>query len=181
MPNLSFPKSSLEPRPALPAGRVTCMFKKFTPKLSKNVSESTGEKSINLNPELVIINDARTTADGKPLNGQKVFTSLNLNFMPAVQDFFHALGLPLTESGEDVELPGYFDGDTQNPDPTKWGNFQGPAINETMELELVEVQANKKQGNAWVPDPTKTRSEIKRYICRVQGCQVQHMESLNRS
>jgi hypothetical protein len=179
-PNLQFPKSALEPRPNLPAGRLTVMFKGFKPKLSKNPSESTGEKTVNLNPEITVINDSRSTQDGKPLNGQKVFTSLNLSFLPAVQDFFHALGVPLTEDGENVELPGYFDGDASNPDPSKWGTFQGPAINETAELELVEVQANKKVGNTYVPDPTKTRTDIKRWFCRVPGCTVQHMESLIR-
>jgi hypothetical protein len=181
MPNLTFPKSALEPRPNLPAGRITVMFKGFKPKSSKTANEATGEKSTNLNPELLIINDARTGPDGKPLNGQKVWTSLNLGFLPAVQDFFHALGVPLQESGDNVDLPGYFDGDTSNPDPSKWGTFQGPAINETAELELVEVQANKKDSSGkYVPDPTKTRTDIKRYFCRVPGCQVQHLESLIR-
>ncbi|MGB2626444.1 MAG: hypothetical protein WAK20_06620 [Candidatus Acidiferrum sp.] len=157
------------------------MFKGFKPKLSKNESVTTGEKTINLNPELVIVNDPRTTPDGKSLNGQKVFTSLNMAFAPAIQDFFHALGLTLNEVGEDVELPGYFDGDATNPDPTKWGTFQGQAVNETAVLELAEIQASKKVGNSYVPDPTKTRTDIKRYVCRVPGCTVQHMESLIRS
>lgn len=181
MSNLQFPKTALEPRPNLPAGRITVMFKGFKPKMSKNVSESSGEKTVNLNPELLVINDSRSTPDGKPLNGQKIFTSLNLSFLPAVQDFFHALGIPMTESGENVELPGYFDGDTSNPDASKWGTFQGPAINETADLELAEVQANKKDASGkYVPDPTKTRTDIKRWLCRVQGCTTNHMESLIR-
>jgi hypothetical protein len=148
------------------------MFKGFKPKMSKNKEKP----SVNLNPELVIVNDARITPDGKPLNGQKLFESLNLSFLPRVQDFFHALGAPMTESGDNVELPGYFDGDTSNPDPTKWGQFHGPAINEIAELELAEVPSRKSGAK-----PTDTQTDIKRYYCRVPGCTVQHMESLIQS
>ena len=177
MANLTFPKSALEPRPNVPAGKITVMFKGFKPKLSKK--QEGKDQTVNLNPELVIVNDSRSFPDGKPLNGAKLFESLNLSFLPRVQDFCHALGVPLTEDGDNVTLPGYFDGDNDNPDPTRWGNFQGPMLNETLELELVEVQANKKGPDGkYHPDPTKTRTDIKRYFCRVPGCQVQHLESL---
>jgi hypothetical protein len=173
MPNLTFPKSALEPRPNLPAGRITVMFKGFKPKLSKK--QEGKEQSVNLNPELIIINDSRSTPDGKPLNGQKLFDSLNLSFLPRLQDFVHAFGTPMTESGDNVDLPGYFDGDTSNTDPAKWGNYQGPLTNETAELELAEVPSRKAGAK-----PTDTQVDIKRYFCRVPGCQVQHMESLIR-
>lgn len=178
MPNLSFPKSALEPRPNLPAGRITVMFKGFKPKISKK--QEGKDQSINLNPELVIINDSRSDPSGKPLNGQKLFDSLNLSFLPRLQDFVHAFGEAMIESGDNVDLPGYFDGDTSAtingvPDPTKWGSYQGPLLNQTAEVELVEVPSRKSGAK-----PTDTQVDIKRYYCRVPGCTVQHMESLIR-
>jgi hypothetical protein len=181
MPNMTFPKSALEPRPAFKPGIYDVMFKGFKPALSKNANETTGERTINLNPELVICNSPETFPDGKPYNGSKVFCSLNLSFLPAVQDFFHAYGEELVENGENVDLPGSFANGTQDPDPKNWGPYSGVILNGIGKVELVEVQANKKVGKTYVPDPTKTRSDIKRWICAVNGCQVQHMESLIRS
>lgn len=171
MPNLTFPKSALEPRPNLPPGTVQVIFKGFRPKLSKKKEGK--EQSVNLNPDLQIVNDPRSTEDGKPLNGQRVFEVLNLNFLPRIQEFFHALGVPLTENGDDVGLPGYFEGDTNNPDPTTWGEFRSQAINEIATLELVTVKSRKPNAK-----PTDVQTDIKRYVCRVPGCTVQHPESL---
>lgn len=182
MPNMSFPKSALEPRPALPSGIYDVMFKGFKPQLSKTANVNTGEKSINLNPELVICNSPLTLPDGKPVNGSKVFTSLNLSFLPAVQDFFHAFGEALVENGDNVDLPGSFANGTQDPDPKNWGAYSGNIVNGMAKVELVETMANKKNAQGqYVPDPTKTRTEIKRWICAVPGCEIQHLESLIRS
>jgi hypothetical protein len=174
MPNLQFPKSALEPRPNLPAGMIQVIFNGFKPKLSKK--QEGKDQTVNMNPELVIINDSRTTADGKPLNGQKLFTSLNLSFLPAVQDFCHAFGQPMTESGDNVDLPGYFDGDTTVVDPAKWGQYHGPLQGEQATIELAEVPSRRQGAKA-----TDTQVDIKRYICRVQGCTTNHMETLIRS
>jgi hypothetical protein len=181
MPNLTFPKSALEPRPNLPAGMIQVMFKGFKQKLSAKKPDK--EQTVNMNPELVVVNDSRTLPDGKSLNGQKVFDSLNLSFMPRVQDFFHCFGVEMVENGDNVDFPGFFDGDTTQTDCAKWGAYHGGGLNEIGTIELVETQANKKDPatGQYVPDPTKTRTEIKRYICRVPGCQVQHMENLIRS
>ena len=181
MPNMSFPKSALEPRPAFKSGVYDCMFKGFKPALSKNPSESTGERSTNLNPELVIVNSPESFPDGKPYNGSKLFFSANLSFLPAVQDMFHAFGEVLIENGDNVDLPGSFANGTSDPDPKNWGLYSGNCLNAIGKVEIVETQAQKKVNNKWVPDPTKTRSEIKRFICAVPGCQVQHLESLIRS
>jgi hypothetical protein len=170
-PNLSFPKTALEPRPALPAGTIQVMFKGFKPKLSKPKPDKA--QSINMNPELVIVNDSRQSQDGKPLNGQKLFENLNLSFLPRLQDFVHAFGQVMTEAGDNVDLPGYFDGDTSNPDPAHWGAYQGPLLNEIATVELAEVKSRKSGAK-----PTDMQTDIKRYFCRVQGCTVQHMESL---
>lgn len=181
MPNMTFPKSALEPRPAFKSGVYDVMFKGFKQALTKNPSETTGEKGINLNPEIVICNSPDTFPDGKPYNGSKVFTALNLSFLPAVQDFFHCFGESLIENGENVDLPGAFSNGTDSADPKNWGQYSGNALNAIGKVEIQETPAQKKVGNSWVADPGKTRSEIKRFICNVPGCQVKHMESLIRS
>lgn len=171
MPNLSFPKSALEPRPNLPAGTIQVIFKGFKPKLSKKKEGK--DQSVNFNPELVIVNDQRTTEDGKQLNGQRIFDALNESFLPRIQDFFHALGVPLTENGDNVDLPGSFDNNTNDPDPSTWGEFRSPAVNEIATLELATVKSRRPGAK-----PTDTQTDVKRYICRVPGCTVQHSESL---
>lgn len=181
MPNMTFPKSALEPRPAFKSGIYDVMLKGLKQALTKNVSESTGEKGINLNPELVICNSPESFPDGKPYNGSKVFFAANLAFLPAVQDMFHCFGEPLIENGDNVDLPGSFANGTSDPDPKNWGVYSGNAINAIGKVEIQEVPAQKKVGNKYVPDPGKTRSEIKRFICAVPGCQVQHLETLIRS
>lgn len=174
MPNLTFPKSALEPRPNMPSGMIQVVFTGFKPKLSKKKEGK--EQSVNLNPEIKVINDSRTDKEGKPINGQKLFESLNLSFLPRVQDFCHALGVPMTEDGDNVDLPGYWDGDTTQRDPALWGQYHGPLQGEVATLELAEVPSRKAGAK-----PTDTQVDIKRYICRVAGCTVQHMESLLQS
>jgi hypothetical protein len=174
MANLTFPKSALEPRPNLPTGMIQVIFNGFKPKLSKKKEGK--EQSVNLNPELKIINDSRVDKDGKTLNGQKLFENLNLTFLPRVQDFVHAFGQEMVEDGENVNLPGYWDGDTSQPDPVKWGAYHGPLQGEIATVELAEEPSRKVGAK-----PTDTQVSIKRYICRVPSCQVQHMESLLQS
>lgn len=175
MANLTFPKSALEPRPNLPVGHHEVMFKGFKPKLSKKKEGK--EQSINLNPDIVIVNSSLTDKDNKPLNGQKLFDSLNLSFLPRLQDFCHAFGVMLDDDGADsVSLPGRFTGDANNPDPSKWGAYEGPLVNEIATVELAEEPSRKVGAKAG-----DTQVSIKRYLCRVPGCQVQHMESLLQS
>lgn len=175
MPNLTFPKTALEPRANLPAGMIQFVFTGFKPKISKNKENPT----VNLNPVIKVINDSRTDASGKPLNGQTLFDSMNLSFLPRLQDFCHALGQPMIENGENVDIPGYFDGDTSDANalhPEKWGTYHGPLENEMGTLELAEVPSRKAGAKA-----TETQTDIKRYVCRVAGCTVNHLESLIRS
>ena len=174
MANLSFLKTTLEPRPNLPPGMLRFIFTGFKPKLSKK--QEGKEQSINLNPQIKIVENPNIGPDNKPLNGQPIFENLNLKFVPRIQDFCHALGCAMTENGENVDIPGYFDGDTNNPDPAQWGAYHGPLLNEVGTVELAEVKSRKAGAK-----PTDTQTDIKRYICRVPGCTVNHMESLLQS
>ena len=177
MAQIAIPKSSLEPRPPMPTGLHEVMFNGFKPKLSK--PQVGKEQTVNMNPELKIINSPHVDKEGKPLNGAKVFTSLNLAFGPGVLDFVHCFGQEMTENGDNVEIPGMFDGDTSSPDPTKWGAYHGPLLGEVGKIEMAEVSVDPKfNKNA---KPGDTRSELKRYYCRVPGCTVNHLESMIRS
>jgi hypothetical protein len=153
---------------------IQVIFNGFKPKLSKLKVGKT--QSVNMNPELKIVNDSRTDPSGKPLNGQKLFENLNLTFLPRVQDFVHAFGQEMVENGDNVDFPGYFDGDTSATDPAKWGQYHGPLQGEIATLELAEEPSRKAGAK-----PTDTQVSIKRYICRVPGCAVNHMESLLQS
>jgi hypothetical protein len=181
MPNLTFPKSALEPRPNLPAGPIQVMFTGFKPKLSKK--QEGKDQTVNMNPELKIINDPRTDASGKSLNGLKVFESLNLSFMPRVLDFVHAFGYTMDgEDATDPDAPVSFPGTFEN-EPVytaagwhEWGAYSGPLLNEVATLILKEVPSRKQGAKA-----TDTQVDIDKYVCRVPGCTQRHMESLIRS
>jgi hypothetical protein len=157
---------------------IEVVFTGFKPKLSKKKEGK--DQSVNLNPEIKVVNDSRSDASGKPLNGQKLFESLNLSFLPRVQDFCHAFGAPMTENGENVDIPGYFDGDTSQSNSeaavAAWGQYHGPLLNEIGTIELAEVKSRKPGAK-----PTDTQVDIKRYVCRVAGCTVNHLESLIQS
>lgn len=177
MPMLTIPKQSLQPRENLPAGFVQLEFKGFKPGLTKK------KDSVNLNPVLNVINDARSDSTGKPLNGQRVFDYLNVNFMQRVVDFFHAFGADLIDNGAGLTIPGEWSGDPSNPDPTKWGDYvSGPLlpngrgnVGAIATAELAETSYQEKPGA-----DIRHRTEVKRYICQVPNCDVKHSESLIR-
>jgi hypothetical protein len=163
---LSIPKKTLEPRAAIPAGFVQVIFQGFKPKLSKPKEGKT--QSVNFNPQLRIVNDARTDATGKSLNGQPVFDNLNWNFTPGIVDFFHAFGVELIENGDQLDIPGTWSGDTQSPNPELWGTYSGPLDGKTATIELVETSY---QG--------KPQMKIKRYLCILgDTCNMKHSDNL---
>lgn len=170
MPNIKLPKTALEPRPNLPAGMYDVMLDGFKPGLSKGADGKA--KTVNLQPQMKIINSAGTTTDGKPLNGQKVFDNLNVGFGPRLQDFVHCFGERMVEEGDTVDIPGQFVG--PDDDPSKWV-YHGPLTGKVGKLELVEIAATKPGAK-----PTDKVTTIKRYFCAVQGCDVNHMENLAR-
>jgi hypothetical protein len=163
---LSIPKKTLEPFAPIPAGFVQVIFQGFKPKLSKPKEGKT--QSVNMNPILRVVNDSRTTADGRPLNGQPVFDNLNLNFVPGVIDFHHAFGVDLIENGEQFDLPGKFSNGTSDPNPENWGTYSGPLDGKTATIELVETTYN-----------GKPQIKIKRYLCVLgDTCQMKHSDNL---
>lgn len=176
MPSLSFPATAFEPRANLPAGLVQVIFTGFKPKLSKNLNNP----SVNMNAILSVINDARVDDKNNSINGQRIFENLNLSFLPRLIDFIHAFGLEMVQNGDNLDIPGSFDGDTSDiMRPDLWGNYQGPLLmagTNIATLELAEVPSRRKGAK-----PTDTQTDIKRYICAVPGCTHRHLESLLQS
>jgi hypothetical protein len=178
MPQLTIPKSTLPDRGKIPSGFAQVIFGGFQPKLSKKKDENKAQ-SVNLNPILKIINDARTDSNGNPVNGSRVFDNLNVNFSQRIIDFFHAFGVEVLDSSGGVTLPGEWSGDISDPTkPELWGSYLGPvngsagiAPNKVATLELAEVQAYGRPAG-------ETRTEVKRYLCTVNNCNVRHSESL---
>lgn len=153
MPKITVDKASLEGLPKIPPGIYEVRFDGFKPKFPKN-----NKDSINLNPQMVVINNP-------DLKDRKVPENLNSQAGWVIRDMVHAFGL--TMGGADgTELPGEFQ-PPQEQDPAKW-RYVGPLIGRTGRVEVVDAD-NGKGG---------TTAKVKRYFCAVQGCQEKHSESL---
>lgn len=162
MAKITVPKKQLEPPAKLPGGVYEIMCKGFKPQWTKG-TDPTKSKSINLCPQLNVINNSNGEFNGKP-----VYDWLNQNAGWIINDFCHAFGLEMVDKGDSVDIPGEFVG--PDGDPTKW-TYNGPLTNATGNVELVEIDSNK-GGKLTV---------VKRYICKVPGCTTQHSENLVRS
>lgn len=139
--------------------------------------------SINLNPQMVIVNDPRKFPDGKPYNGQKLPYALNEQFGAAVFAFAHCFGDPMPpDQNGDRKLSWGNGEDNNEKEPRMWPAYSGPMLNQIGTVELIEVPARVKQPDGtYAPDGTRTRTDIKRFICNVPGCQERHIENLVRA
>lgn len=138
--------------------------------------------SVNLNPQMVIVNDNRKFPDGKPYNGQLILNSLNEQFFGELFDFCHCFGeaLPPDTNGDRTLPWGSDNGD--EPEPRMWSPYKGPMLNAIGTLELAEVPARVKQPDGtYAPDGTRTRTDVKRFICNISGCRERHIENLIRA
>jgi hypothetical protein len=129
---------------------------------------------------MAVVNDSRVDAKGNSINGQLIYDNLSLKFLRRLIDFVHAFGLEMVRNGENLDIPGSFDGDTSDiMRPELWGNYTGPLLMQGTNiatLELAEVPSRRKGAK-----PTDTQTDIKRYICAVPACTEQHLESLLQS
>lgn len=159
-----------------PAGEYLLEIGGFKPQFAKD------RKSVNLRPVLRIKNHQN-------LNGKPVFFNANTNAGFMLREFCHASGLLMVgESpeiaargeGGDFEFP---PGEFLNFDESKPEGWQyaGPLLGRTLRIELVEVQAMKKNSKGDMEAvPNKMRNDIKRFFCAVAGCKVTHKENLIR-
>lgn len=179
-PNLSFPKTAVQDRVNMPGGIYEVMLTGFAQDLSKKKDGK--EQTVNLNPILIVVNSIGTFPDGKPYNGTRVYDALNIQFNQRILDFFHCFNDKegCWETETDHGIVDRWAGGATTPDPKTWGPYVGPCINAVGKIELVEVPQSKQVGDKWVPDPTRTRNDIKRYFCAVPQCAEKHSESLLR-
>jgi hypothetical protein len=157
MPKIGISKEQLEGLKNPAPGIYDFRLDGFNPKYAKEKEGK--ERSINMRPKLVIINHPT-------LNGESIMTHGNTAFGVELYDMCHALGVPYENEGSDnPTIPGDFNG--PDDDPSKW-QYVGPLVGQTGKIELAD-----KQGS-----DNKVRSQVKRYFCRVPGCQASHRESL---
>ena len=152
MPKLSASKEEIKGLPAMTEGMVTVRLDGFKPKFSKD------KGSVNLNPELKVINHPE-------YNDRKIFENLNTKGKWVWKDFCHAFGVPLVEVNGDFEFPGDFNGADDNPE--SW-EYVGPLTGQTAQIYIVQ-QDDTKGG---------IKNAVKQYICRVQGCTEKHSQNL---
>ena len=153
MPRLKTSPDKIEGMPPMPEQLVTVRLDGFKPKYSKD------RQSVNLNPTMVIINNA-------DYNDRRVFENLNSKGEWVWPEFCHALGVDLERDGDgNYVFPGDFDG--PEDEPTKW-EYKGPLLGQTGQLYL--VQADNGKGGI--------TNKVKNYLCRVPGCTHKHKDNL---
>lgn len=156
MPKITIEKSDLEGLKNPPAGIYDFKLDGFKPKAAR--AQVGKEASVNLRPTLTIIN--HPTMNDKP-----IMANGNTAFAPFLFDMCHALGVPY--EGEDTDnpsMPGEFVG--PDDDPTKW-DYQGPLAGQVGKIEI---------GDTTYKGTAKT--DVKKFFCRVPGCQARHRDSL---
>jgi len=177
MPKMSIPSKSLQPPDPIPPGIYDVMLTGFKPTLSKQKEGKT--QSINLNPQMKIINSTETDAEGKSLNGKPIFENLNMQAGWVIKDLIHSFGQdfvpsPTPDDPDAKGVPGFDIWDTADmKSPQTWPPYNGPLLNEVGRLEIVQVPG--------ATASAKPRSAVKRYFCRVPGCTEQHSENLAKS
>ncbi len=156
MPKISVPKKTLEKLPNLPPGMYQVRCDGFKPDWSQGKDGK--QKSINLRPQMKVVNNPNAE-----LNGRPVLDWVNVNAGWILQDFLHCFGQEFVENGDDVDIPGEFLYGGSDPNlPT---GYQGPLLGQIGDVELIQSSDGK-------------YTNVKRYICKVPGCQVQHSENL---
>ena len=175
MAKINIPSKSLKPPDPLPAGVHDFMLVGFKPAMSKGGDGKT--PSLNLNPQMKIINSAITDAEGKSINGKQAFENLNINGGWVIRDFIHSLGhdfvpAPTPDDPDAKAIPGFDQYDNAGDDPSKWPPYSGPMLNSTGTFEIVIAPGF---------NGGKPQSKIKRYFCKVPGCTEQHTENLVKS
>jgi hypothetical protein len=160
MPKLTASKEEVKGLPPMVEGMVTIRLDGFKPSLSSK------KDSVNLNPELKVINHAE-------YNDRNVFENLNTKGKWVWKDFCHAFGVPLIEGPNgDFEFPGDFNcsahgASCDGSDPQNWV-YQGPLLGQQAQIYLVQSD-NSKGG---------IKNAVKYYVCKIAGCAEKHSANL---
>lgn len=161
MPKLSASKEELKGQPVHPEGLYSVKLKGFKPKWAKK------KDSVNLNPDIVIINHPE-------LNDKKVFFNLNTKAKWLWSDFCHGFGVPLQQgpTPDDFEWPGDFSGSESDPD--KW-SYTGPLMGQQGQVYLIQVPAVDSNGNERAGE---YQNRVKYFVCSLPGCVEKHSDNL---
>jgi hypothetical protein len=154
MAKMGFSKEQLTKK-LTPGGIYDFHFSGFKP-APKN--GTTGTETVNLNPQLKIINS-------KDFTGVPVFLSLPQSQGWMIQDFVHSLG---QEMDHDGNLPGDWEFPVQD-NPTTW-RYRGPLVGKTGKVELIETTYN-----------GKPQLKVKQLICAVKDCKTKNPEIVHSS
>jgi hypothetical protein len=156
MPRLTASKEVVQGGAPVPEGMYTVRCDGFKPKKSKDGG------SVNLNPQLRIINSAE-------YNDRVIFENLNTKAPWIWPDFHHCFGITISKDGNDsYEFVGF--GPESEDDPEKWV-YQGPILGQTGQIYVIQSEY---QG--------KTNNKIKFYVCKMAGqCKEKHSQNLAKS
>lgn len=127
MPKVRVSKESVKAPEALPEGIYQYRLAGFKPQLSKD------RGSINLNPQMMVINHPT-------LNGKHIFLNLNTKAGWILKAFVENLGLQMVEVGEDLDMPGQFDGPDE--EPKNW-KYTGPLLGRTGRVKVIQADNTK--------------------------------------
>jgi len=158
MPRLTGSKEEIKGMPPMVEGLVTIRLDGFKPRFSKD------KQSINLNPQLKVINHPE-------YNDRILFENLNSKAKWIWKDFCHAFGVPVEENGDAITFPGKF-GDDDDPkitnDPESWPSYEGPLLGQTGQVYIIQSDY---QGTI--------SNKIKFYVCKMGTlCNEKHSSNL---
>lgn len=145
---MSYSQEELEGIKPVPAGIYNVVFIGFKPKKAKS-----GD-SINLNGSAKIIGVPDLKGPGM------LFVSLNSQIPSFIQDFVHSFGLEMDDqNGDNPQIPGDFDGDTNNPETWK---YTGPLYKQTARWEVSQ--------QPHFTNPGEVQQDLVKFICKVPQC-----------
>lgn len=159
MPKVGVNRDQLEGLKNPPSGIYDFRFDGFKPKYAKQKEGK--ERSINMRPQLIVINNQQ-------FNDAPIMCNGNTAFAAELFDMCHALGLRYegeAEGSDDMKIPGDFQG--PDDDPSQW-TYIGPLAGATGQVEIGETTGQ----------DGKPRTQVKKFFCKVAGCDARHRDSL---
>lgn len=160
MPQMKLNPDKLKGMTPLPGDQIYDLkFLGFKPKKTKSGN------GICFNAEFEVVGNPNYT-------NRRVFAPLFDGNAWIIQDFVHGLGLPLEKVGNDISIPGSFNGPEDKPEEWK---YTGPLVGRTCKAMLAVTSYNGKE-----------RNEIKQYVCAVPDCptkfpEIRHSTNLIRN
>lgn len=116
--------------------------------------------SLNFNPILRVVSGKNT---GTKNAGKTLFENMNQKAGWIQRDFVHAIGLDMEVDGDELFIPGKWNGDPQHPESLK---YEGPLIGKTLEVYVIKQAGTSK----------KFYNKTKYYVCTFPDCNKRYPE-----